>query len=177
MMTDEQIKATRERCEAATIRGFPNYEISTDGRVFSKMPWRGTAERELRQQPNSHGYMRVRMVCEHGRTSKFVHLLVADAFLGEKPDKTSQIRHLNGDKLDNRACNLAWGTAKENADDRTRHGTTATHERNGMAKLKTSDVVAIKEFSKKGFSQRKIARIIGVSQRTIGGVLRGQYWK
>lgn len=49
-----------------------------------------------------------------------LHRLIAEAFChNPDPEKKVQVNHLNEDKLDNRACNLEWVTAKEN----TLHGT------------------------------------------------------
>lgn len=175
-MDKQRLDAIRARCEAATIPNFPGYTVTEDGRVFSSVPWRGTSRRELKQHPNSHGYMRVHMVGLNGRSSKLVHSLVAAAFLPEKPTDADQIRHLNGDKTDNCAANLAWGTAKQNAQDRERHGTTARGERNGASRLAASDVLFIKALGERGFSQRRIARVVGTSQRNVGRILNGERW-
>jgi hypothetical protein len=50
-----------------------------------------------------------------------VHQLVAEAFHGSRPDGLV-IRHLDGDKMNNRATNLRYGTSSENAQDRLEHG-------------------------------------------------------
>lgn len=50
-----------------------------------------------------------------------VHSLVLIAFSGPRPDGNVG-RHLNGDSLDNRVENLAWGTVAENNADTLRHG-------------------------------------------------------
>jgi hypothetical protein len=45
------------------------------------------------------------------------------AFEGDRPelDGTCQIRHLDGNEMNNRLSNLKYGTAKENAADRKLH--------------------------------------------------------
>lgn len=40
---------------------------------------------------------------------------------GLAPVENAETRHLDGDKVNNKPENLAWGTAKENALDRERH--------------------------------------------------------
>lgn len=103
-----------------------DYFVTREGSVFSSNAnWRGYGSRALTPTPNSHGYLRVRFQMSDGRRkSAFVHKLVAAAFLPPKPEGADQIRHLDGNKLNNRADNLAWGDAKSNADDREKHGTT-----------------------------------------------------
>jgi HNH endonuclease len=51
-----------------------------------------------------------------------VHSLVLETFVGARPDGL-EARHLNGDSLDNRLVNLAWGTHSENMLDKQAHGT------------------------------------------------------
>lgn len=173
------IEETRRICEAATpIPGFSSYSVSHEGEVFSTTPWRGTPWRKLKQHKNSHGYMRVRMVDDEGlRRSQCVHKLVAMAFLPPKPHGCDQIRHLDGDKNNNCASNLCWGNAEQNAADRERHGKTARGEKNGFSKLSSNHVIAIRHLSSAGFSQRKIADFIGISQKTVGNVCREELWK
>lgn len=51
----------------------------------------------------------------------YVHDLVCLAFQGIKPPKL-EVRHLDGDSLNNNLKNLKYGTTKENALDKIRHG-------------------------------------------------------
>lgn len=44
----------------------------------------------------------------------YVHKLVAQAFIGPRPIRACVIDHINGEKYDNRACNLRYVTPSEN---------------------------------------------------------------
>lgn len=104
----------------------PGYEVTADGRVFSVgSDWRGYGRREMTQEINASGYPSVRITVSGRRVRVAVHKLVALHHLPPKPFWADQIRHLDGDNMNPRASNLAWGTAKENAQDRETHGRTA----------------------------------------------------
>ena len=108
----------------------PGYVVTRSGQVFSVASnWRGYGARIMKQHPNSHGYMRVRLTVDGKRKSFFVHKLVAFKFLPARPSPKFEIRHLDGDKLNNAIENLAWGTRADNAADRERHGRTSRGKR------------------------------------------------
>lgn len=112
----------------------PVYEVSRDGRVFSVTSnWRGYGEREMLWKLDADGYPRVRVIVNGKRISRFVHALVAQKYLPPQPSPMHQIRHLDGNKLNPGADNLEWGTPKENADDRERHGRTSRGDRHSNA--------------------------------------------
>jgi hypothetical protein len=172
----DALAVIRERADAATIPGFPGYEVDHGGRVWSTTNWRSLGRREITPTPGHGGYLKVRLSRPDGtRANRAVHRLVAQAFLGPRP-AGMETRHLNGMETDNRAANLGWGTPVENAQDRDRHGTTAVGERNGQARLSEGSVHAIRSLAANGATQRSIAKAIGVSQRTVGRVLRGEGW-
>ena len=100
------------------------YEICRDGTIIShKHNWRGYGSRAIEWADDKTGYPVVRMVDEDGKRKKFkVHRLVCRAFHGEPPSEHHEVRHLDGNPLNNRAENLAWGTRSENAQDRVKHG-------------------------------------------------------
>lgn len=107
----------------------PGYEVTPDGRVFSVLHnWRGYGRRELRQDLNIDGYPSVRLTIDGKRTRIAVHCLVAREHLPARPSPQHEVRHLDGNKANRAASNLAWGTAKENADDRELHGRTSRGE-------------------------------------------------
>jgi hypothetical protein len=110
----------------SSTAGHTAYDVTKEGRVFSvAYKWRGIERRELVQDLNSHGYPSVRLTTDGKRVRKPVHVLVATKFLPPRLSPQHQVRHLDGNPLNNHADNLAWGTAKENAADRERHGRTS----------------------------------------------------
>lgn len=167
------------KCEPMeVIDGFPGYFIAADGRVLSCLPWRGTFGRTLAQGRNKDGYRTVQVSVPGSRRSVvlFVHKLVAKHFLPRRPSHRHQLRHLNGNKDDNRAANLAWGTAKQNAADRAKHGRTACGERQGAAKLTRKKVLQIRRMLKNKIPQYDIADRFGICQATVSEIHRGVTW-
>ncbi len=105
------------------------YELTENGDVFSiSSNWRGKGKRKMKPSLDEDGYLYVSIQI-NGVTKKMrIHRLVANLFLPPKQNNTQQIRHLDGNKLNNNKNNLAWGTAKENANDRQNHGKTSKGE-------------------------------------------------
>lgn len=102
------------------IRGWSNdYEISSIGAVQRVTPGRGTwPGRVLKTREDSKGYLYVHLP---GKRIAKIHRLVAEAWC-PNPHGYSLVRHLDGDSKNNDFCNLAWGTAQENSNDRIAHG-------------------------------------------------------
>jgi hypothetical protein len=118
----------------AEIPRTPGYRVTVEGRVFSVASnWRGYGERLMCQTPNADGYPSVRLMINGKRKRIAVHRLVARDFLPSRPSPVHEVRHLDGDKTNPAAWNLAWGTPKENADDRERYGRTSRGERHSEA--------------------------------------------
>lgn len=107
------------------------YEVSSLGRVRSVAATKVDVTGRVKSYPSrvlKPWYARAYLYLSLGsRTKKAVHLLVAEAFLGPRPEPTHQARHLNGVADDNRAENLRWGTASENQLDRREHHTAHNH--------------------------------------------------
>ena len=57
--------------------------------------------------------------------SFLVHALVTTAFHGQKPSPSHVVCHWDGERLNNAASNLRWGTLSDNLHDAVRHGTHA----------------------------------------------------
>jgi hypothetical protein len=108
------------------VPGYPGYAADSAGFIWSTASnWRGYGVRPLTFLKDRDGYYRVRLVKNGRRIRRAVHSLIAVTFIGQRPSSKHEVRHLNGIKCDNRSLNLSWGTRKENADDRERHGHTS----------------------------------------------------
>jgi len=152
------------------VLGHPGIFASTEGHVYSTRGRYGpTQPRRLTETPTHDGYLQIRIsLGTKGRTRRqTVAPLVAQTFHGPKPSPSHQVRHLNGDRSDNRPENLRWGTAKENAADRDKHGTTARGIRVACATQTDAQVRAAVSLCTAGMKQRDVAKRIGVSQSTV----------
>ena len=107
------------------------YEVSSLGLVWSHQSKRGKKGGLLKTPPDARGYPQVNL-SRLGMPRPLhmtVHVLVATAFHGPCPPRM-ECRHLDGNKTNNFASNLAWGTSTENNYDLVRHGTHYTKYRN-----------------------------------------------
>lgn len=114
------------------IPGFPGYYASPNGRIYSLWtyePKRGRRRKDPRELgsrfteviPRSAGspYLRITLHRDGKGHSFEVHYLILLVFHGPRPDgKESCCR--DGNKHNNRADNLYWGTRKENVADSIR---------------------------------------------------------
>lgn len=103
------------------------YEVSSHGnvRVLTRIDARGWRRKAgmLSPWPRSKGhYLCVTLCLGATEIKRYVHELVLEAFDKPRPEPHYQVRHLDGNPLNNRLTNLAWGTPLENAQDRIRHG-------------------------------------------------------
>ncbi|WP_227026939.1 HNH endonuclease [Corallococcus soli] len=105
-----------------------------------------------------------------------VHQLVADAFHGPCP-VGQQVRHLDGDPTNNVPCNLAYGTALDNAADRTRHGRYASGAHHQNAKLTPADVADLLRRRAAGEKVKALAAYFRVSVPTVEAVIYGKSYR
>lgn len=89
------------------IEGFPNYEVSDQGRVRNKKTG------NFLKAPTCDRYLMVMLYKNGTPHHKSIHRLVAEAFL-PKIEGKNQVNHKDGDRYNNYACNLEWCDASEN---------------------------------------------------------------
>ena len=160
------------------------YQVSSKGRVRSltrtirqKSRWgeqlRTFPGKMLKLNKCTNNYTFVQL-SKPGFKAKcqLVHRLVAEAFLGPAPDK-HEVCHKNGDRSDNRALNLRWGTRKSNHADKILHGTDNRGENNHMCKLREKDVIAIRRSL---LPLKALAVEYKVSEPTISDIRNYKSW-
>lgn len=98
------------------------YEVSSIGRVKSlpRLRVKGGIMK-LRPGNKSGCYLAVALSKHDVRVVHYVHYLVLLAFVGPRPEGL-EVRHLDGNDLNNTLGNLAYGTSAENKADVLRHG-------------------------------------------------------
>lgn len=123
------------------------------------------------------GYVFVAIADDEGRPIHWqMHRLVLLAFVGTKPDGM-ETRHLNGVRHDNRLTNLQYGTRKENAADKIRHGTHATGEHSPNAKLTGEQVRRMLKRRAEGRTYQQLADEFRVSESAAIHACKGQSYK
>ena len=91
------------------IKGYPNYQISNKGRIWSKYRNRYKATMK-----NNSGYCYVNMKAINGKWKhELVHRLVALAFIDNAEGKT-EVNHIDRNKENNCVENLEWVSHGEN---------------------------------------------------------------
>lgn len=161
-------------CEARAIPDWPGYMVSEDGRVFSNKH-RGIWKEVGCNKPNPSGYWMVTLRDQGRYRLELVHRLVMRAFVGESPDGLV-VRHINGNPGDNRLQNLAYGTPKENADDKWTHGTQRHGESHWLSKFTDKDILEIRSLKASGVTGTVLAKRYRTSSGAITKIIKGQIW-
>jgi hypothetical protein len=89
-------------------------------------------------------YLKVSLGNGSGSRLRPVHILVAEAFIGPRP-QGRQVRHLDGDAMNNRKGNIAYGFPQDNSDDRVKHGRAPKGEDHKSSKLTEAKVRRIRK--------------------------------
>lgn len=159
------------------VEGWPGYEISDLGRLRS---WKRGGSRSREPVPrilaggqDKDGYRRAVLHRPVRDTKSFrICSLVADAFLPPGGPGTV-ITHLNGNKTDDSATNLARRTQLENIHDKYRHGTMPMGEQVHSSKLTADEVLDIYSRRHKGSFY---AKKYGINLSSVSAIWNGRTW-
>lgn len=166
------------------IAGFPGYRVGSDGSVWSRRRPYGHGSlnndwKRMKPGNSGNGYLVVSLYRKpNEKVTLLVHILVLEAFTGPKPSRHHETCHYDGDRGNNNHSNLRWGTRKENAADRQRHGSPCGYpgEKNPLAKLNDEMVNDIRRKRLQGVPGKTLAREYRVSKALISVVSRGLAW-
>lgn len=151
------------------------YAASNMGRIKRLCAGPGAREGRYLGFGDGHGYLVVHLSVNGRKQRSWIHSLVLLAFVGPYPDGM-EIRHLDGNPLNNRLSNLVYGTHQENIQDTLAHGKTTQGERNPQAKLDYQKVAAIRRMHADGYSLGAIGERFGVTGSNIHCVVKGKTW-
>jgi hypothetical protein len=176
--------------EYRDVVGFVGYKVDSEGSLWGcrklvpigyhkgTRSELGSSWRKLKTSVFPDGYLGTALRKHPGSrpTSLLVHTLVLTSFRGPRPPGLV-CRHLDGNPINNRLDNLAWGTWEENEADKLRHGTRARGESQGHSRFKEEEVKAIRLLAANGFSLRKLGRMFDANYTTIGGIVQRKSWR
>ncbi len=152
-----------------------DYWVSNKGRV-----WSSISEKFLVGTPVGYcGHLDVSLRCNGHRVHKYIHRMVAEAFL-PNPYNLPVVRHLDDNPSNNCVENLAWGTQLDNVRDCIENGhfkPLTEYDREKAMQKRRDPVIAVDLESGKEYrfaSQCEAARVIGITQGSINAVLRGK---
>ena len=168
------------------VKGFEGlYEVSNRGRIKS-LPRLDSMNRKVRERIMAttydwQGYEHVKLNKDGKSYTKYVHRLVAEAFI-PNPMKKETVNHKDEIKAHNYVENLEWMTMKENANYGTRNIRAVAHKDYFEISRKISSsahkkaVVQLKdgEVIKRWNSITSASKGLGVSLRAIQNVLRNE---
>ena len=152
------------------IEGFPNYEVSDQGRVRNKKT--GCI---LKPDIAKGGYHRITLYNEYGPKHFFIHTLVTRSFIGKKPDNM-EVDHLDGDKSNNSLSNLDYCTSSENKERAIKLGLRERIPRKTIeaSVASRSTPIRIVETGEVFDSIRTCAKHIGGFEQDVGACLNGK---
>lgn len=170
-MTSAAPAASALREEWRDVVGFEGrYRVSSLGRVFSAYK-DDVLEGTKPQGP--YTYHTVRLYKNGKMHGRAVHKIMAEAFLGPRPSPVHQVRHLDGDHTNNQLDNIVWGTPKENAADRARHGRDRIGAAHHATKISDEQVIFLRQMRGR-ISTRALAERLGVNPSTVLAIQNGK---
>lgn len=165
------IVAEEWRSLVGKFTGWP-YEVSSLGAVRSLHYGNPKPRRLL---INGWGYQSLELSLDKNRKTACVHSLVAEAFIGERPDGT-EVNHIDGNKLNNTPANLEYVTHGDNI----RHAWSTGLCRESIKrqrKLSDMQAEAIRKLRKRGIAAGFLARWFSVNHKTINSIETGKLYK
>ena len=149
------------------IINFANFECSNYGNIRNKR-----TNNILKGHTRSDGYKEVRI---KGKNYLY-HRIVAMTWL-KNHNNFEQINHIDGNKTNNKVCNLEWCTPKQNLEHAANIGLMSRGSNRYNSKLIESDIYDIRELIKNGKTILEISKLYNVSFQLISNIKRNKVWR
>ncbi len=164
------------------IPGFPGYQLDEEGNVYSfhkRGPGTELNDFAIKLKPHHDidGYLQTYLCCNKKVTTFRIHRLLMMIFKPHKDHKKLLVRHLDGNLHNNKLENLAWGTAKDNAQDRYVYGRSQVGAKNPNAKISETKAMFFKKAMALGIKRKDLMKTFSVSWNLLSQIYHGRTWK
>jgi hypothetical protein len=147
------------------------YSVSDYGRVMRTQTPTGKPRQRILSSETSAFYLQVHLCAKGNKKVIAVHILVALAFLGERPEGM-EINHRDRNTLNNYATNLEYVTSSENK----RHASaTVFHKYTSV--LTWAKVARIRAAYSSGMTLRELGEDYGTCPSNIHAIVTERTWK
>jgi hypothetical protein len=138
------------------------------------------AGRRLAGGVGDNGYLVVYLSYDGRRCKRYIHILVARAFIGLCP-VGKEVNHKDRNRQNPRLDNLEYLTRSQNNRHSIANGALwskpSPGELNGSAKLREEDVVDIRRLANKGHPSKELAALFLVDASTVRNIVSRRNWK
>lgn len=164
------------------------YEVSSAGEVKSLprlkycghkgSPPQKVLGRTLKISEDRLGYSRVKLSKDGTSNLKYLHRIIASAFIEPIAGKT-EVNHIDGDKSNNALKNLEWVNRSENMKHNFSIGISQARrgDDNNKAKLSWDSVKKIRKLYSDGVSQKDLSEKFEVTIANISCIVNHKTWK
>ena len=165
-----------EVSDQGQVRSIPHLVWHTKNR-YGVGSWMRKPGRLLKQSRcGAYGYLGVALHKDYKQKTLLTHKLVADAFLGPRPEGLV-VMHGEAGRQCNLLTNLSYGTQSQNCMDKLRDDTHGRGVRNGRAKLTEAQVLDIYSATLTAkFRRADLAKKHGCTEHSIKGIRSGKSW-
>lgn len=159
--------------EFRPVPGYTNRWITVDGVVIASCRGKFTI---MEVYTKINGYLYVGGNIKGKGKIECIHRLLCLTFKADSYFEGAEVRHLDGNPLNNKLDNLKWGTREENMEDMVLHGRSCRGERHGASKLTKEKVKVVRDMLEEGLTEAVIASHFNVHPRTIQDIESGKNW-